>query len=409
MKKFTKAYFIFFFLCAGKLSAIHSPPEDKIRQALVDNGFENIRVLAADGKYAVSIENNIYRWNIRAIAEALSLISGNLEESSVRIELLVLDNQIPQILIEVNSSDWENFTKGEIPGEELSTLLTVSNQVDEVWNKIKSINAQNTSNFKFDITLYPQLSIQNTLLEKIYEFRFNIAPAIDVSLAKGLTFTGQVIFPMYNELGYEGKFIRPGIVTISQDFRLSNQWFSRLVAGNFGSSQYGLAYNMKHKFRNKNWNADLRMGYTGSSHFLDYKWTHSELSRFTWSGSVSYYYPPYNLELKGGVAKYLYNDYGVFGSITRNLREVAIGIYAEGGSAYRNGGFYFSIPFPFSKRMKHKAVRINLPDYYDFTYNAGTENYYGQGFRTSPDKARVNNYDFIQHITNELLTFKFKK
>jgi hypothetical protein len=380
---------------------------EKIQSGLAEAGFENVRVVAGDQKYTISVENHVYRWDVRAITEALRSISANLEQPG-QLELILMENQVPQYLISVNSGDWKKFQAGEISGEELSSKLLVTRQTDDAWKTLKPVKASYANRSKVDLYLYPQFSFENRLLAKLFEVQLNIAPLLTVSVRKGMKLSGQVIFPIYNELGYEGNFIRPGYITVSQDYRLPGRWFGQLVAGNFGSSRYGLESNVNHTFRNENWNLEINLGYTGSSHYFDRTWLHSKMNTFTWSSSLSYFYSKFNLECKAGIARYIYGDHGLFASCSRNFGETSIGFYAQLGKENSNGGFYFSIPFPTSKRRNHKAFRVSLPKHYDFIYDAGTEFQYGQNFMTNPDNNKYKNATFTQLITKEILTFKNK-
>lgn len=395
-------------MCSGSLLISYGQSVEKIKSGLIESGFEDVRVVAGDKKYTVSIENHVYRWDVRAITEAINQIADQLEQTE-QVELVLLENQVPQYLISFKSGDWKKFQAGEITKENLSSEFRVSRQVDEAWNVLKPVKAIYANKSKVDLLIYPQFSFENTLLSKLYEVQLNIAPLLRVSVRKGMKLTGQVIFPVYNELGYEGNFIRPGYVTISQDFRLPHRWYGQLSAGNFSSNRYGLASNVNHTFRNENWNLEICLGYTGSSHYFDRNWMHSELNTFTWSSSIAYFYSKFNLECKAGVAQYIYGDQGLFASCSRNFGETSIGFYAQMGKESTNGGFYFTIPFPTSKRRIHKTYRISLPRHYDFIYNAGTEFYYGQNFMTNPGQNKFKNTTFTQLITKEILTIKNKE
>jgi len=233
--------------------------------------------------------------------------------------------------------------------------------------------------------------------------QLNLAPALEFSVWKGMNFTGQMIFPIINELGYEGGFVRPGYVTLSQEFRLPRQWFVKATAGNFSDTRYGIDLSLKHHLANERWNIELNAGLTGSSHFFDYKWTKSSMNTITWSAAASYYYPRYGLKFKAGAAQYIYKDRGLFASCTRYFGEKAFGFYALLGEQSTNGGFHLTFPFPDKKRSSRKAFRITIPKYYEMSYDAGTEFLNGQIYKTSPDLNRINNNNHPEYLINEIL------
>lgn len=396
---------LFVALLIGNLNQVFSQSIDKIRQELFQSGFENLRLVQTKGKLTICLENVTYRWQVLSIAVSLDKITACLSEP-VDLELILLDQGIPKLLITVSANDWKNFRSGNLPASEFSSRLSVSANLGDTWDKIKDIKAENRSAGKIDLVLYPQFAFKNTLLRKLYEIQLNVAPAIEISMWKGMNFTGQVIFPVINELGYEGGFIRPGYLTLSQEFRLPHQWFGRATAGNFSDTRYGAVVSLKHPFQNKRWSVDLNAGLTGSSHFFDYKWTKTAVNTVTWSSSVSYFYPHYNLEFKAGAAQYIYNDTGLFASCTRYFGETAFGFYAMLGENNTNGGFHMTIPFPIKKRSSRKMFRLTIPEYYEMSYDAGTEFQYGQSFSTSPDKNRIKDNYFPEYLKNEVLHLK---
>jgi len=396
---------LFVALLFGNLNQVLGQSIQKIRQELILSGFENLRILQSDGKLSVSIENVSYRWQVHAISQALDIISTNLSEAA-DLEIFMLDNSIPRIVIRVKADDWKNYRNGSLSSLELSSRLSISSALGDEWNTLKNLDAENRSSGKIDLVLYPQFAFKNTLLRKPYEVQLNVAPALEVSLLKGMKLTGQVILPIINELGYEGGFVRPGYVTISQDFRLADRWLARATAGNFSETRYGFDVSMKHPFANENWAWQGNASFTGSSHFFDYTWTRSPVNTLSWSSSVSYYYPRYNLELKAGAARYYYEDHGLFASCTRYFGETAFGFYAMLGENSTNGGFHVTIPFPAKKRSARKFVRLTIPEHYEMTYNAGTEFYYGQSFRTRPDQNRIHDTIFPDYIKQHLIHLK---
>lgn len=382
-----------------------SQSTENISPGLKSLGLENIRTINYEGTTFVSIENNIYRWDPMAVAEALNMISKNITDSS-EINLILIKKGIPQFLISVNSNAWNDLINGIIDCNQVSDKLQITWEIDKAWKVLKNEIPINPNSGKTDIVVYPQFAFENTRLAKNYETRINIAPAIEFSGWKGNKFTGQVIFPVHNELGYEGNFIRPGFVTISQNFRLPKQWFSRFTAGNFSQNRYGFEMYFQHPFKNKNWNLELQTGLTGYSHFLNNQWKHGKLNTITWSSSLSWYFSRFNMVLRGGAEQYIYNDVGLFASCTRYFGETLVGFYAMAGESNLNGGFTVTIPLPFKKRAQRKLVRLTIPTQYSMIYNAGTELYYGQTFYSNSDGNQIKSYIFIQLFKNEILNLK---
>ena len=96
----------------------------------------------------------------------------------------------------------------------------ISYTIDKNYNLFSADQARNSNINKIDFVVYPQLALQNTSLNQIYETQFNLAPAMEMDLWSGMQFTGQVIFPIINDLGPQGDQIRPGFVNLAQNFRI---------------------------------------------------------------------------------------------------------------------------------------------------------------------------------------------
>lgn len=374
-------------------------------QSLVQTGFEDVRALQTKESVTVSVGNVPFRWQVKAIAEALDQVAGQCDEPKA-VQLILTEKDIPVIFIRVNSSDWKKFRNGLLSVEEFRQQFVVSHATGEVWKAIRAEKAENSRSGKIDVIGYPQLSFKNTLLKQPFEIQLNIAPAVSVELLRGMVFTGQVIFPLVNELGYEGDFIRPGYVTLSQKFRLPGRTLGECSVGNFSSSRYGLNLRLKHFFSNERWSVELNSGLTGTSHFFDYTWTRGPVDTWTWAASVNHFYSGWNMEMKAGIASYIYEDRGLFANCTRYFGETSFGFYAIVGKDFTNGGFQMAFPMPFQKRAKRGRIRFDIPRHYELTYNAGTEFYYGQSFHTSPDQTSINENQSVDYIRNELLQLK---
>jgi len=360
-----------------------------ISQKLTGSGFENVRVYRRGDTLSVSIEDPVFRWNVDGIRGALDTIAAyaNAED---QVLLYVLVKDIPRIVVKANAKEWDKAPAVEYVEYGLT-------------GELKAVSPLNPSVNKIDFVLYPQFALQNTLLSQIYEIQLNIAPAVEVSLWKGMLFTGQVIFPLKNDLGYEGDFIRPGFVTLAQEFCAPRRWFGRFVIGNFNANRYGTDLTLSHPLTDYRWEFGLNAGLTGSSCFYDGQWITSEIKQLTWFVRTRYYYPKYNLQLDLSYGRYINSDYGLRADCTRHFGATTIGFYAMHTGGELNGGFHFSVPLPPGKRNRRHALRMIPPGFFDWEYNAGTEFYYGRYYETRPNENRSEHWINPGFIKNELL------
>jgi hypothetical protein len=382
-----------------------------LQDKLLETGFENIRVTSENNDYYISFENNIYRWNVRALSTALDTLAAYLP-GNADINLVQLRFDIPQIVTKINASSWLKFRTDTLVSQEIEDDLKISYKTKKEWDKIKSNKPERRNTVRFDLVFYPQLYLTNITFEKIYEVQFNIAPALEVSFWKGMLLTAQVIFPIYNDCkvyGEGGSIIRPGFLVLSQNFRLPGPVFGNVSIGNFNHDRYGIDFNLNYPFRNPRWYIGLRSGFTGYSVFTGDGWETGDLNTFTLSASAGYFLPRFNLrfELSGG--RYLQGDFGGRFDLSRMFGETTIGLYVNyttfelGESGQPNFGFHVAIPFPPGKRMKRKRFRVDLPNYFDWEYNGATEFVYGRYYEIRPNENRTEHYFNPLYIKNELL------
>ena len=71
-----------------------------------------------------------------------------------------------------------------------------------------------------ELVVYPQLTLDNAWLDKLYGTAINLAPALQLRLWKGAQFIGQAIFPIWNNMGGPNDYIRVGVLAVSQSVHL---------------------------------------------------------------------------------------------------------------------------------------------------------------------------------------------
>lgn len=406
MRKLFISIILFFWILSGSAQDI----VNQIEKTLVESGFENIRVAKEKNNYNLSFENNIYRWNVKALQVVLDTVTSIVKpEDQVSITQLRFD--LPQITTKVQSGLWQSFRKDSLPVHQIDSALSVTYRTNQSWHKIKKLKPIQRGSSRFDFVIYPQFYLANVTFDKIYEIQLNIAPAVEVSFWKGMLFTAQVILPIVNDYGSTGDLIRPGFIALSQNFKFANSIFAKVSVGNFNSARYGFDFKLRYHFINERWNVGLNTGLTGSSQFSDSGWEFGELNTFNWSVSASYFLKLFNLRFDASVGKFLRGDYGTRLDLTRMFGETSVGFFATFSTfsdieaIEPNAGFHFSVQIPPRKRWKHRRARVIPPRYFDWEYNAGTENRYGRYFETRPNENRSEHFFNPLYIKNELLNY----
>ena len=394
-------------------------PVSEIITGLNHAGFENIRGLASGKTLTLSYENNIYRDKASGLSAVIDLLS---ECGYDTLKIVTLINDVPMMVTQIKTQEWKHYKSGELPASEMSRQIRVSKQTDTIWKTIREEQPANSNANKIDLVIYPQFSIQNRLLTQLYEIQFNLAPAVEISLWKGMLFTGQIIFPILNGLEvqdikenvdyksrnylyltHEGEYIQPGFVTISQDIRLQHQWIGNVTVGKFNYHRYGMNGRVSHLFKGDQWSISGNAGLTGSSHFLQEQWVTGTLNTFTWQTTAGYFYPAFNVQVDLSYGSYINKDKGFRVDCSRHFKSTTIGFYAMQTGGVSNGGFKFTVPFPTARRNRKHTLRIVAPKQFDSDYNARYAVYYGLNYETRPNENQTEHFDNPIYIKNQLL------
>jgi hypothetical protein len=383
--------------------AISQIPSESMTKMLASLGFENVCMVRSGDTLKVVYENNLYRWNVRGWIVILDSIVNKVNPET-EIHLITLSNTVPVFETFVKAADWKGIRNGAFTNRETDEKIRMTYLTRDDWNELKKLKKSNSNLFKFDFIIYPQIYIQNNYFDYIYEIQFNIAPAVEFSLWKGGMLTGQVIFPLYNNphLDKEGDLIRPGFITVSQDFRLPGPLFGRVSLGKFDANRYGVNLGLTHPFRNPHWSVTMNAAFTGWTYFENGVLTFGRKMMATGNLTASYYYSRFNLQFDITAGRYLYGDYGARFDCVRYFGETAIGIWGMYSGGMRIGGFHFTVPFPPGKRSRNHHVRVLPPRYFEWEYRSVHVRAQGNYFETNPDENRSGSYFNLIYFKNSL-------
>lgn len=313
----------------------------------------------------------------------------------------MLDNNIPQISLCIKPVTNDTIKEINQPIESISYNLGDS------WRKVKDLKRANSSLYKVDIIVYPELSLKNLVITQIYQVLFNLSPAIEVSLWQGMKLTAQMVVPIYND-GFPDlyKKVHPGFLGIAQAVRLPYNIWATLTLGTFTYSRYGVDLKLRHPLKDERFTIFGQVGYTGSGYWNGFEWHYGTKMRTTWSLGGSFYWPRYNVESVLKVEQYILKERGVRFDMIRHFRYASIGFYAMKAKGIRaNGGFRFQVALPpYKYKRKGYIPRIMPSNNMGMAYNAGNEQYYYKSYRTAPDENIMQNNCFNPfYIKSELL------
>ena len=398
--KFTLAFRFWFYAIATILS-FGFPETMKGQDILIGNetieeligmGFENVRCAENENERIYTIENNVYKAQGVGIAKAIEIIQRQGLPSGKRCKVIVTHLEVPEMSLTYHPSNCNDSlsTNGNIGWE-------TSYDVDG-WKEVRKEKAKNSSRYKVDILVYPQLSYKNLIITQIYQALFTLNPAVEVSFWPGMKFTGQLIVPIYNDgySIYQDK-VHPGFITLSQRFRLPYNIKGKATIGYFNADRYGVDLMFFRPFKaDERFSLEGRLGYVGIGYWDGFKLHYDTDMSLTWTIGANFYWPRYNTQfcLKG--EQYLMKDRGVKFEMIRHFRYASIGFYAmKGKEANSNGGFRFQVLLPPYKQKRHKLLpRISTSYNMGIAYNAGNEQYYYRQYRSEANENIMNNNSF---------------
>lgn len=367
-------------------------------EELVKLGFENVRWTENDEERIYTIENVAYRIQSEGISEAIRTIERYGMPEGKKCKVIVTRLDIPEISLTHLPSD-----KGK---------WNASYNIENSWKEVRKEKKKNSSRFKADILIYPQLSFQNMDLTKVYQVMFSLNPALEISFWPGMKLTGQVILPLYVDTeGYAAyspmyKEVRPGFVTLSQRFRLPYHIKGKATAGFFNNDQHGLDLQLFRPFKDERFSLEARLGYTGWGYWDGFKYKYNGEYQWTWSCGGNFFWPQYDVQFSLKAEQYLLGEKGVRFDMTRHFKYASIGFYAmKAENAKSNGGFRFQVALPPYKQKRHKHLpRISMSKNMGLTYNAGNERIYYKQYRAeSSDNMMEENSLNPIYIENKLL------
>lgn len=389
------AYYRWIGLMLAILSSIAGWGQEKRNavEELVEHGFENVRWTENEDECIYTIENNVYKAEGVGISKAIDIIQKHGLPTDKRCKVIVTHLEVPELSLTYHPNRNDSTETDDKAGWQTSY------EIGQSWDSIKKEKAKNSSRFKVDILVYPQLSFKNLIITQIYQVLFTLNPAVEVSLWPGMKFTGQLIVPVYNDgYGYLQDKVHPGFITLSQRFRLPFNIKGMATVGYFSADRYGADLQLFYPFRDERFSLEGRIGSVAIGYWDGFNLHYDTEFSTTWSLGANFYWPRYNTSFSLKGEKYLMGEKGVKFEMIRHFRYASVGFYAQKAKeANSNGGFRIQVllpPYKY-KRFKNKYIpRLNTSYNMGIVYNAGNERYYYRQYRSAADENIMNSNRF---------------
>lgn len=340
----------------------------QVDTALKSLGMENIRTVETEDGCIAAFEDRAYRSSYYGVGKAIETALGARKAGS--LTLVVTDrNGMPQLRIFIDGNTVEDFACGKATIRDVYTRMEMGTCADRELELLKGTETKAKSAWRPDLTVYPNLFLENTSFDKLYRYAVALAPAIEMPLWKGAEITAQVIFPVVTNQKGELKTIRPGFVTFRQGVYLKKNWHAWVTGGLFNNNRMGGNVEAMWRSPKGRWELGGRLGATVWSLFDEDGWTITNKPKLDAAVYGRVYIPGWNTELYGSVNRFVYGDYGAMGEVTRHFGEYTVGLYAMVAGGDINGGFSFAIPLPGKKYNRWKGMRLKPSDYFAFRYS----------------------------------------
>ena len=351
---------------------------------LSGQGFEDVRVAIVDSVVYASVEPTAWRGTFRGAAVALLALFNHYPQVD-SFELVITEYQLPQVAVHARRTggDWQ---------------VKADYAIKPILVRLKDRPLYNSSAWRFDLTAYPMVSLDNHRFDVLYEYTISIAPTIETTLWPGNRITLMPVFPIASNVWRskpEG-YIRIGVAAIQQEARLSNRLKALVAGGMFMGNLMGFDANLTYH-AGKSLTFGLKAAVLGEAYVDANKYHFGRLNKVSVLGQASYYHTHTQVEVGLTGGRFVFGDYGVRLDLTRHYGDYAIGIFGILTGGERNAGFHFAIPFGGKRQMRRGAVRLKLPEYYDMEYNM--ESYYeyadkkmGRQLETRPDVNHTAHY-----------------
>lgn len=371
-------------------------------EELVEHGFENVRWIENEDESIYTIENNVYKAEGVGISKAIDIIQKHGLPTNKRCKIIVTHLEVPELSLTYHPNRNDSTAKDNKAGWQTSY------EIGQSWDSIKKEKAKNSSRFKVDILVYPQLSFKNLIITQIYQVLFTLNPAVEISLWPGMKLTGQLIVPVYNDgYGYLQDKVHPGFITLSQRFRLPFNIKGMATVGYFSADRYGADLQLFYPFKDERFSLEGRIGSVAIGYWNGFNLHYDTEFSTTWSLGANFYWPRYNTSFSLKGEQYLMGEKGVKFEMIRHFRYASVGFYAQKAKeANSNGGFRIQVllpPYKY-KRFKNKYIpRLSTSYNMGIVYNAGNERYYYRQYRSAADENIMNSNRFNPYfIKSEL-------
>lgn len=377
-----------------------------ISKVLIENGYENLKIIISDGELLLAFENRVHRFEIYSIMNLIELIEPFFDNLK-NLVLIPLNRKIPISKITIPVKTYRVFKADHSQKEIFINSIVIEENTDEVMKNFSGVQPENSSSYKFDMILKPSTQFEFGIYSQPVRYQLNINSDFRLNLWKGMNLDYEVIFPVHNDFYEREDSIRPGIITLNQTVRLPKSFYISSTIGFFTHNRFGFDLEALKSFNNGNINVGINLGYTALGYFSGFKMLYND--NFTFTGNVYFNYRVESLDLTLGImaGKFLFDDKTIRFDISREFGEIEIGFFAlRSSEGISNGGVNITVPLWPGNYWNPGIFRVRPAENFGISYlvNTNTDKLIGSRYNTGN---RLNIYNkkinssFVKNYLNK--------
>jgi len=341
---------------------------------LANEGFENLIQTNKDGELQLHYENRRYRFEGLALQKVLEIIAETPCLSN-SITLIIYNKGIPVTEIRTTKELIDGLIDSTISAKE----FTSSSSFDFTTQKKPKEKAKQISYLKSDLAIGARTDYLLGNFDNPIRWTPMFLPSLQSTIAKGTQINTTFGVVLYDDL-YNWETSRFRYAFASHNGRLPGGIFTRLSAGYFEQTQYGIEGHATKFFFGDQLRLDLNLSLT-ENRFLDTPPGRRAIDKnhFSYGIKATYRYTPWTTDLSIHYGRYIFDDTGYTVLLQRQFNEVFIGFFMREvdqqivgsfGTLYdRNYGFQFTVPIGTKKHLKPNYIRPKTDEQYTLDYN----------------------------------------
>ena len=341
---------------------------------LAEEGFENLAQTNEDGGLQLHYENRRYRFEGLALQKVLEIIADTPCLSN-SITLIIYNKGIPITEIGTTKALINDLIDETISAKE----FTGSSRFDFTTKKKPKEKAIQSSYLKSDLAVGARTDYLLGNFDNPIRWTPMLLPSLQSTIAKGTQINTTFGVVLYDDL-YNWETSRFRFAFASHNGRLPGGIFTRLSAGYFEQTQYGIEGHATKFFFGDQLRLDLNLSLT-ENRFLDTPPGRRAIDKnhFSYGFKATYRYTPWTTDLSIHYGRYIFDDTGYTVLLQRQFNEVFIGFFVREvdqkivgsfGKLYeRNYGFQFTVPIGTKKHLKPNYIRPKTDEQYTLDYN----------------------------------------